>query len=281
VVFDRQGRRVGTFGPPNDFRYLRLSPDDTHLLANPSDNGSELLERDQPGMSGLGQIEWFVWSPDGSRLLGRQGSRIVERSVSSAGEIVTLAEAPGINFLEDVSPDGKIALYSSNTYGDRSVFSVRLDAKQGSRSILVVQTDEQILNARFSPDARWIVYNARTARNQGVGIFVQPFPGPGLRRQVSSSGVYPVWRKDGKEILYIDPKSNQFSAISVSELNGDLHFGSSTLLFAVPPLMNQAVGSNAMAVTGDGSHILFPVALPQPEDSNVIHIKSGWIERQH
>ena len=34
VVFDRQGRRVGTFGPPNDFNYLRLSPDQTHLLAN-------------------------------------------------------------------------------------------------------------------------------------------------------------------------------------------------------------------------------------------------------
>lgn len=38
---------------------------------------------------------------------------------------------------------------------------------------------------------------------------------------------------------------------------------------------------NPLAVTRDGSRILFPVALPQPEDSNVIHIKSGWFEAQH
>jgi hypothetical protein len=180
-----------------------------------------------------------------------------------------LADAPSINFLEDISPDGKTALYSTNALGVRSVFSIRLDGAQGSRGNPVVQTGEVIYNARFSPDGLWIVYNLVP------GIFVQPFPGPGLRRQISSSGSYPVWRKDGKEIVYVDFKSGRIFSIEVGGSNENLSFGSPVPLFALPPSINLVTGSNPMAVTRDGSHILFPQALEQTEDSNVIHIKSG------
>jgi eukaryotic-like serine/threonine-protein kinase len=277
TVFDRQGKQIGTFGPPNDFFYLRLSPDETHLLAMAEAGGSQLLERDLPGMSSLGPASRWVWSQDGSHLFGRQGSRIVERSLGGTGE-ATLAKVPGISFLEDISPDEKVALYTANSNGARFVFSVRLDGSQGGPSNLIVQSGEEILNARFSPDGRWIVYNARTAKNERLGIFVQPFPGPGLRRQISSTGQYPVWRKDGKEIVYIDANSDRISAIPVSEMNGELRFGPPIPLFAVPSSVNLVAGGNPMAVTRDGLRIIFPQALPQPEDSNVIHIKSGWFE---
>ena len=280
TVFDRQGKQIGTFGPPNDFNYLRLSPDETHLLVSADGGSPQLLERDQPGMFSLDQAS-RVWSPDGSHLLGRRASQIVERSVSGEGETRVLADATMINFLEDITSDGKIALYSSDTNGDRSVFSIRLDGTRGSRANSVVQTGEQVLNPRFSPDGGWIVYEAPMADNGRFGIFAQPFPGPGLRRQVSSNGIYPVWRKDGKEIVYIDTKSNQISAISVSGAGDDLRFGSPTPLFASPPRLNLLAPYNPLAVTRDGSRIIFPQALPQPEDSNVIHIKSGWIEPQH
>jgi serine/threonine protein kinase len=281
TAFDRQGKQVGTFGPPNDFNYLRLSPDETHLLAHSPDSGSQLLERGQSALFGLGQVDWWVWSPDGSHLLGRQGSRIVERSVSGPGEVRALAEAANINFLEDISPDGQVALYSSNSQGDRSVFSIRLDAAPGTPASTVVQTGEVIYNARFSPDGRWIIYNAFSGQGEGLGIFVQPFPGPGLRRQISSTGSFPVWRKDGKEIIYVEFKAGYISAISVTEVGGDLRFGASTRLFARPLVMNGIRGSNHLAVTRDGSLILLPQALEQPEDSNMIHVKSGWLETQH
>jgi serine/threonine protein kinase len=282
AVFDRQGKQVATFGPPNDFNYLRLSPDESHLLAHSNDSGSQLLERDQPGMLGLGPIAWFVWSPDGSHLLGRQDSRIVERSLSGPGDVRALSEAPGI-LLEDVSPDGKTALYRSNTSGESSLFSVRLDGSRGNRPTPVVQTGERILNARFSPDGRWIVYNTQTPRSDGnvVGTFAQPFPGPGLRKQISSTGLFPVWRKDGKEIVYIDYETKKISSISVSGTGEELRFGSPTPLFATPPATNLVTGNTPMEVTRDGSRILFPQALPQSEDSNVIHIKSGWLGTQH
>jgi hypothetical protein len=102
-----------------------------------------------------------------------------------------------------------------------------------------------------------------------------------LRKQISSTGLFPVWRKDGKEILYIDYETKKISSISVSGTGEDLRFGSPIPLFATPPEMNIVTGYNPMEVTRDGSRILFPQALAQPEDSNVIHIKSGWFETQH
>jgi eukaryotic-like serine/threonine-protein kinase len=276
--FDRQGKRVGTFGPPNEFNYVRLSPDETHVLAYSEGlASSQLLERDQPGMFGLGQTDWFVWSPDGSRLLGRQGSRIVERSVTGAAEVRTLAEAPGLRYLDDISADGKVALYIAN----EGLFSTRLDGAHEARPIPVVQTTESVGTARFSPDGRWIVYDARTTQGERLGIFVQPFPGPGLRRQITSSGAFPVWRPVGKEIVYWERKSNQISAISVSGVAGDLRFGSPTPLFVALPSAGLIRPFTPMSVTRDGSRITFPVELPQPEDSNAIHVKSGWFENQH
>ena len=276
TVFDRQGKQVGTFGPPSDFYDLRLSPDETHVLADPEDGGPQLLERDRPGLLGLGAADWSVWSPDGTHFLGVRGSQIVSRSVNGEGDIRTLAEAPGINRIEDVSPDGKVALYS--TYA-RSMLSVRLDRSEAPNS--VVQTGEEILNEHFSPDGHWIVYNARAVGGDRLGVFAQPFPGPGLRRQISSTGAFPVWRRDGKEIIFIDRKSNQISAISVSSQNGELRFGPSMPLFAMPPALDLLAAFTPLAVTRNGSRILFPKALQQPEDSNVIHIKSGWFETQH
>jgi len=276
TAFDRQGKRVGTFGPPSDFYNLRLSPDETHLLANPEDGGPQLLEPDRTGLFGLGTIEWRVWSPDGTRLLGVHGSQIVSRSTNGAGDIRTLADAPGIQRIEDVSPDGKVALYS--TYS-RSVLAVRLDRAEAPNA--VVQTGEEIFNEHFSPDGNWIVYSARAVGGERLGIFAQPFPGPGLRRQISSTGAFPMWRKDGKEIIFLDRKSDRISSIPISSTGEVLGVGSPTPLFAMPPAMDLLVAGNPLAVTRDGSRILFPVALAQPEDSNVIHIKSGWLETQH
>ena len=103
-----------------------------------------------------------------------------------------LADIPGIYHVQDISPDGKVALYTSIDHGARALFAIRLDGQQRSQPTLVAQTGEAIYNGRFSPDGRWIVYNVVP------GIFVQPFPGPGLRRQLSSGGEYPVCAKTVK-----------------------------------------------------------------------------------
>jgi Tol biopolymer transport system component len=49
-----------------------------------------------------------------------------------------------------------------------------------------VQTDANERAARLSPDGRWLAF---VANNSGAfEVYVQPFPGPGSRLQVSSKG---------------------------------------------------------------------------------------------
>jgi hypothetical protein len=57
------------------------------------------------------------------------------------------------------------------------------------------------LQQRLSPDGHWLTY---VSEPSGVSeVFVQPFPGPGGRYQISSGGgIEPVWGPGGKELFY-------------------------------------------------------------------------------
>ena len=55
--------------------------------------------------------------------------------------------------------------------------------------------------AIFSPDGRLLAYvSDETGHNE---VYVQPFPGPGAKRQVSvGGGTSPVWGRQEGEIFY-------------------------------------------------------------------------------
>jgi serine/threonine-protein kinase len=55
--------------------------------------------------------------------------------------------------------------------------------------------------AAFSPDGRWLAYNAtETGRPE---VYVRPFPGPGGKWQVSTGGgAFPTWSRNRKELFY-------------------------------------------------------------------------------
>jgi dipeptidyl aminopeptidase/acylaminoacyl peptidase len=59
----------------------------------------------------------------------------------------------------------------------------------------------RVVDARFSPDGHWIAYvSAQSGREQ---IYLQAFPGPGERVQVSTEGGRePVWAPDGSELYF-------------------------------------------------------------------------------
>ena len=212
TIFDRQGREIGTAGSPSVAQTLKLAPDETRLLIG-FNQTAWLLEPGRPGQQQLAQgSSDTLWSPDGSRLidsipLGGKDIRVVERPVTGDGAERELATLPGIRRLEDISPDSKTLLLSRGAL-DTEVFSFALDGVQSAPKALI-QTRETIAHARFSPDGRWIVYTASSPAGgaggvySGGGIYLRPYPGPGLPKQVTSRGNYPVWRKDGQEIVYL------------------------------------------------------------------------------
>ena len=54
---------------------------------------------------------------------------------------------------------------------------------------------------QISPDGRWLVYASEESGRRE--IYVQPFPGPGGKWQISTEGgTEPVWNRNGRELFY-------------------------------------------------------------------------------
>jgi len=74
--------------------------------------------------------------------------------------------------------------------------------------------------AQFSPDGKWISYITGSAGQGPLAIFVQPFPGPGGRIQISNAGgAQPRWSRDGRQIFYIQP-DRKLMAVSFDPQKG-------------------------------------------------------------
>jgi hypothetical protein len=285
TIFDRQGKEVGTAGPPTVVQTLKLAPDETRLLVG-FNATAWLLEPGRPGRQQLEQGSLAtLWSPDGSKLLTTSfasgtDSRWMEISITGQG-IRELAKPPGMWGLGDISPDGKTLLLFRRPH-DTTVFSLSLDGVQKEPKSLL-QTGETIAHARFSPGGRWMMYTASAPGSErggiytGGGTYVQPYPGPGFRKQVTSRGNYPVWRKDGKEIVYLDEYQgrNYIWSVPLAARGNDLQPGTPSPLFPARLPATTFGDLNFLAVSRDGSRFYIPQALEQP-DSDVIHVRVGW-----
>jgi hypothetical protein len=82
---------------------------------------------------------------------------------------------------------------------------------------------------KFSPDGRWIAYQSNQSGREE--IYVRPFPGPGGQWQVSSEGgIWPRWRRDGKELYYIAPDA-KLMAVPITNQGDTLDPGTPAPLF--------------------------------------------------
>ena len=178
-----------------------------------------------------------VWSPDGSTIFfqsNRHGSYEIFRKASNGGgteELLFTGNNPV------VSADGKLLLYgrtSKNTKSDLWVTQLTAPgaaqlepAKQASKAFLETPYNES--RGRFSPNAKWVVYQSDESNERQ--IYVAPFPGPGGKRQISAKGGLEArWRADGKEIFYLTPMG-ELMAVEISERNGTLEVGKTEKLF--------------------------------------------------
>jgi hypothetical protein len=161
-----------------------------------------------------------------------------------------------------ISADGRRILYSDGT----SLLSFSLDGQRGSEHVV----DQRVDNAAMSPDGAWAVYRPRLES----GIYVQPLASLGLRRQITNSGNFAVWRKDGKEILYVD--QGRIWSVRVDGAGAQLRFAPPELLFSVSRPLGMTSGSRPLAVNRDGSKIYFLQSTEEP-DAGVIHVRTRAI----
>ncbi|HUJ50174.1 MAG TPA: protein kinase [Bryobacteraceae bacterium] len=269
--FDRTGKILGTAGPPGYPYAAELSPDEKHiLLYTPVDDiGHGVAEADKSGIVSLPGAEQAIWMPDSARILflrraeDGSGAAVLIRALDSGAER-ELTRLPVI-FLDQVSPDGKFLLYRAG----EEIFFLRLDDPRAASKPVT-----KAFRAVFSPDGRWVAYL------NGSDLYAQRFPSGGLPIQLTTigrtlhvAGANPVWRGDGKELLYLSGATLYSLRV---ELEADtIRAAKPEALFNVRVPAGLTANSVPLAVTRDGSRILFAQGAEQP-DPQLTYVMTNW-----
>jgi Tol biopolymer transport system component len=146
-----------------------------------------------------------VWTPDGKRIAfnsnkeGQGPLNIFWQLSDGSGGLERLTTSQYLHTPESWSPDGQLlAFFEVNPATQRDIWVLRMSDRK-AQPFLRTQFDEAV--PKFSPDGRWLAYiSNETGRHE---IYVQSYPGPGGKWQISTEGgTEPVWNPNGRELFY-------------------------------------------------------------------------------
>jgi len=178
-----------------------------------------------------------------------------------------------------VSPDGKTLVYteaSPKTSWD--LMTIPLEGEHKPQVILQTAFDDRI--AQFSPDGHWLAYISNESGRYEV--YVQPFPGPGGKQQISTDGGAEIfWAKNGE--LFYRAGENREKMMAVDfETNPTLRARKPRLLFEAP-YANNAINASLSpdySVSADGQRFLMLRLVDRPQSAplNQIDVVVNWTE---
>jgi Tol biopolymer transport system component len=272
--FDRTGKVMGVAGEPdaNGLVLSALSPDGRRIAVNRTVQSNQdiwVIDVQRGGATRFTfdpAVDNFgVWSPDGTRIAfssSRKGifDLFLKPSSGAGAEELVLA-SPFTKIPTGWSLDGRFLLYQ---HGDpQNGWDLAALPMMGDRKpIVVVSTPFEERGGQFSPDGRWVAYQSNESGR--FEIYVQPFPGPGGKWQVSTSGGTDArWRTDGKELFFLAPDA-KLMAVPVRASASTFDAGSPAALFQTRTVGGGIADLTAQyAVSRDG-RFLFNV----PDDTS-------------
>ena len=225
VWTDRSGRSLSTIGEPQRQNRPMLSPDGRRLAMEVREGDSDIwvYDLDRPiktrftfdsAAESLG-----AWTPSGDQIIyasNRNGSfDIFSQSSSGNGEATLLVGTPRDERASDWSSGQRFLIYqavSPQTKGDLLYRERHKDGSLGA-PVVLLQTPFNEGAARFSPDGGFIAYfSDESGQNE---IYVRDFPEGANKWRISThGGLVPRWRRDGKEIFFIE--GSRLMAVSVT-----------------------------------------------------------------
>jgi len=274
--YGRDGSRLGPVGEPGMYDVISMSPDDTHLAVqfrSPERTNYDIGTLELA--TGIFFRQTFdsnenvsaVWSPDGRELIfssDRKGDEKYDlyRKTVGGGAEVPILESNEKKFAQQWLKDGSILFASANSF--------YLLPQAGERKpVLLYKTEFSKNAARVSSDGRSVAYQSRESGRWE--IYVAAFPSFTEIRPVSTGGGrQPLWRKNGKELLYL---SSDGKMMSVDAKGGTrLETGVPRVLFQSPVRMDNS--GQQYSVTGDGKRFIF--AEPVEEGSKPFTVVLNW-----
>ena len=270
IWVDRMGARISQAAAPGGFVGVDLSPDGKHIAAHRHDPGGGDIYIFEAGNDTPSKLTFDaaedssmpVWSPDGTRIAygahkaGKWGIYVKLADNSRTEELVIDSES--IVMPMSWTSDGKLVYWSISPKTGGDIYSISLTGDKKPVPILNSPSDER--NPQVSSDGKWIAYSSNeTGRSE---IYIKPFPeGPGKIQVSVKGGVYPRWRRDNKELFFMN-------LVSLGEMMAsDIHVSGASIQREVPHALfqTQFVSSahtggqyNNYAVAPNGQQFLIP-----------------------
>ena len=280
---DRSGKVLSTVGSQQRYTDPALSPDDRRLAVNVAESGRDtwIFELDRGTMtrftfdSALTRMP--SWSPSGDEIvyanfMGASFDLYSKRS-NGSGESRLLVGGPGAEYAPVWSPNQRFLAYEDLTRNRRRDLLYRERKSDGTLgdATVFLRTPFEEATPTFSADGKYLAYSSdESGRNE---IYVRTFPAGDARWRVSmNGGQVPRWRRDGKEIFFVE--GDQIMAVSVITLP-TFSLGKPAPLFSRSHLTD--LNYPQYDVTSDGKRFIVRERLANEKPLGV-HVVHNWFE---
>ena len=264
--WSKDGTQTGSIARPDRYILPRLSPDGTRLavmiFTGAKGSGdiwvSDLVRGTSTRLTfGPANQSAPIWTPDGKTIFYSSSAKglphIYAKSADGSGpERVVLETNDAVEIPGSFSPDGRYLAYERHLPKSEPSYHLWVLPLFGdSKPFPIVQTAFEEREPAVSPDGKWMAYqNNESGRRE---VYITAFPGGGAKWQVSTNGgTAPKWRRDGKELFFLDAADN-IVAVDVNASGNAVRLGAPHALF-------QAVGIQReygpFDLTGDGKKFL-------------------------
>ena len=282
--FDRQGKPLGTVGEIDPMQRPTISPDSRTVAVDRRDRQTGFFDVWLHDLTrGTASRLTFntsntglpVWSPDGSHVAyytSAAQAGVHQKAASGIGQDDFLDPGPaGSRRPLDWSRDGRYII--EGVLDPKTNYDVWVLPLFGDRKPFpLLHTEFNETNAKLSPSGKWLAYvSDETRRNE---VYVQTFPNPGGKWQVSTNGGdLPVWSRDGKELFFVGADQKMMTVEVKSGTGGGSRFEA-----GVPKALFQTSLAVAAAASYDVSkdgRFLIP-ATPGQSSSAPITVVVNW-----
>ena len=282
VWFTRDGKQTGSMGGIDRYMDPAISPDGKRVAAGLLNSQGivdiwtfDLARGTKTRLSFGPSVQRYpLWSPDGKTIFyasNASGSfQMFSKPADGSGPEEPLLKDNLIEFARGISTDQRYLVFTriQTDRGRPEVWALPLSGDR--KPFPVVQSAFDNNSPSLSTDGKWIAYqNNESGRDE---IYVTAFPAGGVKWQASTGGgTRAEWRRDGKELFFLDPADNVM-AVDVKTDGKTVQFGTPHVLFHQTGVQNQ---QGPYAVSADGKRFLMNVG-DVKEESQPLTLVQNW-----
>jgi Tol biopolymer transport system component len=229
----------------------------------------ELSRRTFERVAGSENSNYFVWSPDGTRLVLSTPAGIRWVGITDSTNRGLLAGTNDSDVPTSMALDNRTLIFMR--YGSDSGDIYTTVLKSGADIQPLIKTPNYEGGAELSPDGKWMAYvEQQSGRAQ---VYLRAFPGPDRKWPVSTAGgTQPVWNANGRELFYRD--GDKMMAVQVTT-GVEPQLSEPVVLFERRYVVGTNISVPNYDVSHDGQRF---VMIKDEAGSNQLNVVTNWIE---